>query len=137
MVNNTVRDALIGAIAWACVDEVLELPWEAGLSPDFAGRQSKYGQYLYAKPVLFLPPVDDMLVMGVPILAYLATEKGKTANNLALGAMLYGIGQFVKGVILSTERAIRNVPQASARRAATPSIAQSIPQKADNPALIV
>ena len=136
MPNNTVQDALVGAIAMACIDEGLELPWELG-NPDFSGRNTKYGQYLYAKPVLFLPPVDDMLVTGVPILAYLATEKGKTANNLALGAMLYGIGQFVKGVILSTERAIRNVPQASARRAATPSIAQSIPQKADNPALIV
>lgn len=95
MPNKKTEYVIIGGVVTAVVDGALEIYFS-----EIGGDRT---HPLFLQPLTFFPPVDDMLVVGIPAVLYAVAKslKNEKLKNAAFGGLLYGGAMFVKAMMRS------------------------------------
>jgi len=101
--RKDVKQVAVGAGLGVLLDIATQLPFEYD--------PAKWsGTWPYVTPVEGLPPVDDWIVAGVPIAAYLLARQTKAkqkTQNITLGAALYGGAMFLHHTWIRVTQALQ------------------------------
>lgn len=86
---------IYGAVSTGLLDGALEAIYE--LNPEKWG-----GKFPYIHTINPLPPLDDWIVLGVPLAVYGAGKwkKKEELKDIGLGGLLYAIPMFIHHIII-------------------------------------
>ena len=107
----------VGLALTAVFDGALEVYWEHNQLIDV---------FPFVRPIEFLPPVDQWIVLGIPAAAYAYTRKkgSEKTKNAALGALIYGAGIFIHDTGIAIYNYLKKegilLQEVQARRAVAP-----------------